>query len=76
MTSAYDRGAMINALTCFKLREATRFTLIHATGVSRREKRNALIDFQGTLEDLCNPDDPSICSEARDVGREIRKLAP
>ena len=70
-----DRGGVVNALTCFKLRSATKYTLIYATGVSRRTKRNALIDFKGMLEGYCSVDNPSICSDVRDVEREIRKLS-
>ena len=67
---------MFNALTCYKLRTATRYTLVYAVGVSRRVKRNTLIDFQGSLENYCSADDPSICNEVEDVEREIRKLKP
>lgn len=75
MINTLDRGGVTNALTCFKLRSATKYALIYATGVSPHTKRNALIDFQGSLEDECSVEDPSICDEVRDVEREIRKLS-
>jgi hypothetical protein len=75
MTNALDRGAVINALTCFKLRSATKYALIYATGVTRRTKRNVLIDFKGDLEYDCSAANPSICADVRDVEREIRKLS-
>jgi hypothetical protein len=75
LIDTYDRKGVFNALTCFKLRRATRYTLVYAIGVSRRVKRNMLIDFEGTLENYCSADDPSICDEVKDVEREIRKLS-
>ena len=75
LINTYDRNGVFNALTCYKLRTATRYTLVYAVGVSRRVKRNTLIDFQGSLENYCSADDPSICNEVEDVEREIRKLS-
>jgi hypothetical protein len=59
--------------TCYKQRQTVIYGLTYTKEMSRIEKRNQLIDLEGTLIDLC--DYSSIyCSEADKVSREIRKL--
>ena len=47
----------------------------YAIGVPLRTKRNALIDFEGLMDSLCQAYGSVYCSEVSSVEREIRKLS-